>query len=77
MSVVIEAMECSPNEQRSIFILVKEYALISRNRLFIPVEEDGEQHIYITDKKEDGTVEKKKLYGVRYVPLTDAPSETE
>lgn len=45
-------------------------------RLFMPVETDGVQHIWVIDKKEDGTVEKKKLYGVRYVPLTDAPSES-
>jgi protein-L-isoaspartate(D-aspartate) O-methyltransferase len=42
-------------------------------RLFIPVEDGWEQYIFVVDKKEDGTVEKKKLYGVRYVPLTDAP----
>lgn len=41
--------------------------------LFIPVEEDGLQHIYVVQKKEDGSVERKKLYGVRYVALTDAP----
>ena len=31
------------------------------------------QHIWVIDKKETGEVERKKLYGVRYVPLTDAP----
>ena len=45
------------------------------SRLFMPVEENHNQHIYVIDKKEDGSVEKKKLYGVRYVPLTDAPEE--
>ncbi|KAK3677170.1 hypothetical protein LTR78_002708 [Recurvomyces mirabilis] len=43
-------------------------------RLFMPVEEDSEQHIYIIDKKEDGTVTKTKDMGVRYVPLTNAPA---
>ena len=43
-------------------------------RLFVPVEERGLQHIYITDKKADGSVKREKLYGVRYVPLTDAPN---
>ncbi|KAH5706757.1 protein-L-isoaspartate O-methyltransferase [Parastagonospora nodorum] len=47
--------------------------LKSPGRLFVPVAEGGSQHIYIVDKKEDGSVEKKKLYGVQYVPLTDAP----
>jgi protein-L-isoaspartate(D-aspartate) O-methyltransferase len=42
-------------------------------RLFVPVEEDYAQHIYVIDKREDGTIERKKLYGVQYVPLTDAP----
>lgn len=41
-------------------------------RMFIPVGV-GEQFIYVIDKKEDGTVDRKKEYGVRYVPLTDAP----
>ncbi|EON65228.1 protein-L-isoaspartate O-methyltransferase [Coniosporium apollinis CBS 100218] len=42
-------------------------------RLFVPVEEGWMQHIYVIDKKEDGSLERKKLYGVQYVPLTDAP----
>ena len=42
-------------------------------RLFMPVEESYMQHIYIIDKKADGSVERKKEYGVQYVPLTDAP----
>jgi hypothetical protein len=42
-------------------------------RLFIPIEENSEQHIYIIDKDENGNVTTKKEYGVRYVPLTDAP----
>lgn len=46
-------------------------------RLFVPVEESAEgagtQYIWVIDKKEDGQVERNKLYGVRYVPLTNAP----
>jgi protein-L-isoaspartate(D-aspartate) O-methyltransferase len=42
-------------------------------RLFVPVSDGHLQHIYIIDKKKDGSVERKKLYGVQYVPLTDAP----
>lgn len=44
-------------------------------RLFVPVEDrySGQQYIHIVDKKEDGSVEKKRLYGVMYVPLTDPP----
>ncbi|KAJ4291039.1 hypothetical protein N0V90_010236 [Kalmusia sp. IMI 367209] len=44
-------------------------------RMFVPVEEGYMQHIYVVDKKKDGSIEKKKLYGVQYVPLTDAPPE--
>lgn len=43
-------------------------------RLFIPVGEDM-QHIWVIDKKEDGSVVREKLFGVRYVPLTDAPKD--
>lgn len=44
-------------------------------RMFIPVGGPGswDQHIWTVDKDEDGKVTKTKLYGVRYVPLTDAP----
>lgn len=42
-------------------------------RLFVPVAEGLLQHIYVIDKDENGQVERKKLYGVQYVPLTDAP----
>ncbi|KAF2663591.1 PCMT-domain-containing protein [Microthyrium microscopicum] len=43
-------------------------------RMFIPIEEkNGEQNIWIVDKDEDGQVERKKMFGVQYVPLTDAP----
>jgi protein-L-isoaspartate(D-aspartate) O-methyltransferase len=44
-------------------------------RMFIPVAEGWNQHIYVVDKKADGSVEKKKMFGVQYVPLTDAPAE--
>ncbi|KAF2767889.1 protein-L-isoaspartate O-methyltransferase [Teratosphaeria nubilosa] len=44
-------------------------------RLFIPVEENFMQHIYVIDKKEDGTVTKTKDMCVQYVPLTDAYTE--
>jgi len=43
-------------------------------RMFIPVGDDGgTQWIWVVDKKEDGSVEKVRDMGVRYVPLTDAP----
>ncbi|KAG4028772.1 hypothetical protein MFRU_019g00610 [Monilinia fructicola] len=44
-------------------------------RMFIPVEHPRGlgQHIWVVDKDGEGKVSKKMLYGVRYVPLTDAP----
>jgi protein-L-isoaspartate(D-aspartate) O-methyltransferase len=54
-------------------------------RLFIPVESENGgsslrslgfgagQWIWVVDKKEDGTVHKKKVFQVSYVPLTDPP----
>ena len=45
-------------------------------RLFIPVADVngyGGQYVWAIDKKADGSIEKKRLFGVRYVPLTDAP----
>lgn len=54
-------------------------------RLFIPVESEddgsppcslgvsGGQYIWVVDKKEDGSIEKNKVFQVSYVPLTDAP----
>ncbi|KAI0118035.1 protein-L-isoaspartate O-methyltransferase [Hypoxylon sp. NC0597] len=50
--------------------------LRSPGRMFIPVEDARdrwEQYIWTVDKDEKGNIKKEKLYGVRYVPLTDAP----
>ncbi|KAK3994398.1 hypothetical protein QBC44DRAFT_340844 [Cladorrhinum sp. PSN332] len=51
--------------------------LKSPGRMFIPVDDEGSggwgQHVWCVDKDERGRVEKKQLFGVRYVPLTDAP----
>ena len=45
-------------------------------RMFIPVGEDGGmQWIWVVDKKADGSVERVRDMGVRYVPLTDAPGK--
>ncbi|KAL8925139.1 MAG: hypothetical protein Q9208_003644 [Pyrenodesmia sp. 3 TL-2023] len=43
-------------------------------RMFIPVGV-GSQWIWVVDKDEKGEVRREKQYGVRYVPLTDAPLE--
>lgn len=50
--------------------------LRSPGRMFIPVDDEdggGGQHIWAVDKDAEGTVTRKKLFSVRYVPLTDAP----
>lgn len=48
--------------------------LRSPGRMFIPVGGRDDQYIWTVDKDSDGNVKKKKSYGVRYVPLADAPS---
>lgn len=51
--------------------------LRSPGRIFIPIDDEGDdsgnQSVWTIDKAADGTVTKKRLFGVRYVPLTDAP----
>ncbi|CAK7562630.1 MAG: hypothetical protein SEPTF4163_000478 [Sporothrix epigloea] len=46
-------------------------------RMFIPINDegdpDGNQSVWTIDKATDGRVTKMRLFGVRYVPLTDAP----
>ncbi|KAF8312128.1 protein-L-isoaspartate O-methyltransferase [Clavulina sp. PMI_390] len=49
--------------------------LASPGRMFIPIG-DMMQDVWQIDKDGDGNVTKKKLFGVRYVPLTDAPART-
>ncbi|KAF2121842.1 protein-L-isoaspartate O-methyltransferase [Lophiotrema nucula] len=49
--------------------------LKSPGRLFVPIAEGWMQHIYVVNKNEDGSLKKERLYGVQYVPLTDAPNE--
>lgn len=46
---------------------------MNEHRIFIPIAEGYSQYIYVIDKKEDGSINKEKLYGVQYVPLTDSP----
>lgn len=50
--------------------------LRSPGRMFIPVDDEGGgggQHIWAVDKDAQGVVTRKRLFSVRYVPLTDAP----
>jgi protein-L-isoaspartate(D-aspartate) O-methyltransferase len=42
--------------------------------MFIPVG-GYSQYIWVIDKKENGSIERRREFGVRYVPLTDAPKE--
>lgn len=46
-------------------------------RMFIPVEDggSGHQYIWVVDKDENGSVTESNIMGVRYVPLTDRPSD--
>lgn len=44
-------------------------------KLFVPVSDGWNQHIWVVEKRADGSVEQTRLYGVQYVPLTDAPVE--
>ena len=47
---------------------------VERRRMFIPVVSDRfSQHIWVIDKKEDGSVHSKKDLAVQYVLLKDAP----
>ena len=49
---------------------------LTGGRMFIPVDDDDagwSQHVWNIDKDEHGNVSRKRLFGVRYVPLTDAP----
>lgn len=61
--------------------MLQTWLTCSLSRLFIPIEAKSdssgylEQHIYVIDKDEHGNVTTKKEYGVKYVPLTDAPVE--
>lgn len=51
--------------------------LRSPGRMFIPVDDEdgyGGQSVWVVDKDGEGKVERKRLFGVKYVPLTDAPS---
>ncbi len=44
--------------------------------LFIPVDDDStgiDQSVWRIEKDDDGNVTRKRLFGVRYVPLSDAP----
>lgn len=47
--------------------------------MFIPVDDDEDgfsQHIWRIEKDAEGNITKHCLFGVRYVPLTDAPGRT-
>lgn len=42
--------------------------------MFVPIGE-GEQEVWLIKKDQDGAVDEEKLFGVRYVPLTDPPRD--
>lgn len=47
-------------------------------RMFIPVDDEPGgygQHVWAVDKDAEGVVTRKKLFAVRYVPLTNQPQE--
>lgn len=49
-----------------------------RCSMFIPVDDDKmgyNQHVWRIEKDGNGEITKKKLFGVRYVPLTEAPKQ--
>ena len=46
--------------------------------MFIPVDDDSHgysQTVWRIEKDEKGSVSRHRLYGVRYVPLTDPPKK--
>lgn len=53
--------------------------LAAPGRMFIPVDDEGSaglmQSVWCIDKDEKGEISRRRLFGVRYVPLTDAPKE--
>ena len=49
---------------------------LTARSMFIPVDDDDDgysQHVWRVEKDGNGEITKKRLFGVRYVPLTDAP----
>lgn len=57
-------------------LLNESYLHFGCQSMFIPVDDDStgwEQSVWRIEKDEEGKVTRKKLFGVRYVPLTDAP----
>ncbi len=52
--------------------------LRSPGRMFIPVDASAgssSQHVWVVEKDVHGEVTRKKMFGVRYVPLTNAPTK--
>jgi protein-L-isoaspartate(D-aspartate) O-methyltransferase len=45
--------------------------------MFIPVDDDTlgiSQSVWRIEKDDQGQIKERRLFGVRYVPLTDAPT---